>query len=144
MRQVCEALDCPPSTYYYQSQAVADDDLISAIEDVLMRRPFYGYRRVLKQLQRQGWPVGETRVRRVLKVMGHTVKVGWVRVRTTDSSHSHWHYPNLLKRLKPKYPNHVWVADLNLPAARLVVHLSGGHSGCLYARRAWLGAQSHH
>jgi hypothetical protein len=51
-------------------------------------------------------------VRRVLKAMGHTVKVGRVRVRTTDSSHPHWRYPNLLKRLKPKYPNHVWVADI--------------------------------
>jgi len=112
VRAVCEALDCPPSTYYYRSQAASDDDLITAIEDVLMRRPFYGYRRVIKQLQRQGWPVGETRVRRVLKVMGHTVKVGRVRVRTTDSSYPHWRYPNLLKRLKPKYPNHVWVADI--------------------------------
>ena len=104
VRPMGEALDCPPSTYYYQSQAASDDDLITAIEDVLMRRPFYGYRRVLKQLQRQGWPVGETRVRRVLKGMGHTVKVGRVRVRTTDSSHPHWRYPNRLKRLKPKYP----------------------------------------
>jgi putative transposase len=112
VRRACEALGCPPSTYYYQSQAASDDDLITAIEDVLMRRPFYGYRRVLKQLQRQSWPVGETRVRRVLKAMGHTVKVGRVRVRTTDSSHPHWRYPNRLKRLKPKYPNHVWVADI--------------------------------
>lgn len=112
VRAVCEALDCPSSTYYYRSQAASDDNLITAIEDVLMRRPFYGYRRVLKQLQRQGWPVGETRVRRVLKAMGHTVKVGRVRVRTTDSSQPHWRYPNLLKRLKPTYPNHVWVADI--------------------------------
>jgi hypothetical protein len=52
-----------------------------------MRWPFYSYQRVLKQLQRQDWLIGETRVRRVLKVMGHTVKVGRVRVRTTDSSH---------------------------------------------------------
>jgi hypothetical protein len=40
VRQVCETLDCPPSTYYYQSQAASDDDLITAIEDVLMHRPF--------------------------------------------------------------------------------------------------------
>ena len=112
VRQLCETLDCPPSTYYYPPQGPGDEDLITAMEDVLMRWPFYGYRRVLKQLQRQGWLVGETRVRRVLKAMGHTVKVGRVRVRTTDSSHPHWRYPNLLKHLKPKYPNHVWVADI--------------------------------
>jgi putative transposase len=112
VRQLCETLDCPPSSYYYQAQGQADEDLITAIEDILMRWPFYGYRRVLKQLQRQGWLVGETRVRRVLKAMGHTVKVGRVRIRTTDSSHPHWRYPNLLKHTKPKYPNHVWVADI--------------------------------
>src|SRR5690606_17620781 len=96
----------------YQSQAASDGDLISAIEDLLMRRPFFGYRRVLKQLQRAGWRVGETRVRRVLKEMGHTAKIGRVRVRTTDSSHPHWRYPNLLKHIKPTYPDHVWVADI--------------------------------
>ncbi len=112
VRQLCETLDCPPSTYYYQSQAGSDADLIEAIEDMLMRWPFYGYRRVHKQLQRQDWPVGETRVRRVLKVMDHTARVGRVRVQTTDSSHPHWRYPNLLKCTKPKYPDHVWVADI--------------------------------
>ena len=112
VRQLCETLDCPASTYYYQSQAGLDEDLIEAIEDLLMRWPFYGYRRVLKQLQRQDWLVGETRVRRVLKAMGHTVRVGRVRVRTTDSAHPHWRYPNLLKRTTPRYPDHVWVADI--------------------------------
>jgi putative transposase len=66
VRQLCETLDCPPSTYYYQAQGQGDEDLIPGLEDILMRWPFYGYRRVLKQLQRQGWLVGETRVRRVL------------------------------------------------------------------------------
>ena len=112
VRQLCETLECSPSTYYYQSQATSDEDLITGIEDILMRRPFYGYRRVLKQLQRQDWLVGETRVRRVLKAMGHTAKIGRVRVRTTDSSHPHWRYPNLLKHTKPKYPDHVGVADI--------------------------------
>jgi putative transposase len=112
VRQLCETLECSPSTYYYQTQAVSADDLISAIEDLLMRRPFFGYRRVLKQLQRAGWIVGETRVRRVLKAMGHTARIGRVRVRTTDSSHPHWRYPNLLKHTRPKYPDHVWVADI--------------------------------
>jgi putative transposase len=108
VRQLCETLNCPPSTYYYQAQGQGDEKLITAIEDVVMRGPFYGYRRVLQQLQRHGWLVGETRGRRVLKALGHSVTVGRVRIRTTDSSHPHWRYPNLLKRLKPKYPDHVW------------------------------------
>ena len=112
VRQLRETLACPPSSYDYQAQGQGDEDLITASEDILMRWPFYGYRRVLKQLHPQGWLIGETRVRLVLKAMGHTVKVGRVRVRTTDSSPPHWRYPNRLKHLKPKYPNHVWVADI--------------------------------
>lgn len=112
VRQLCDTLDCPPSTYYYRAQAKSDDSLIAGIEDIVMHWPFYGYRRILKQLHRQGWLVGETRVRRVLKAMGHTARVGRVRVRTTDSSHAHWRYPNLLKRTRPQHPDHVWVADI--------------------------------
>jgi hypothetical protein len=142
VRQLCETWDCPPSTYYYQPQAAADDDLISAIEDMLMRYPFYGYRRIHKQLQRDGWAVGETRVRRVLKTMGHTAKIGRVRVRTTDSSHPHKRYPNLLQHIRPAYPDHVWVAGMTYIPARVALYLSGAHSGCLYAGRARLGVES--
>ena len=48
VRQLCETLDCPPSTYYYRSQVEPDVGLYNAIEDILMRWPYYGYRRVLK------------------------------------------------------------------------------------------------
>jgi hypothetical protein len=41
VRQLCETLECSPSTDYYQTQAASDGDLISAIEDLLMRRPFF-------------------------------------------------------------------------------------------------------
>jgi putative transposase len=93
---------------------------------------------VLKQLQRQGRLVGETRVRRVLKVMGHTVKVGRVRVRTTDSSHPHWRYPNRLKRLKPKYPHHVWVADITyLRLAWRFIYLAAILDAYTRAVRGW-------
>jgi hypothetical protein len=55
VRRFGDPLECPPSTYSYQSQAVSDEDLITAIEDLLMRWPVYGYRRVLKHLQCQDW-----------------------------------------------------------------------------------------
>lgn len=39
-------------------------------------------------------------------------KIGQVRIRTTDSSHPHWRYPNLLRGVQPKRPNQVWVSDV--------------------------------
>jgi putative transposase len=143
VRQLCETLGCPPSTYYYQSQAASDADLMAAMEDELMRRPFYGYRRVLRQLQRAGWQVGETRVRRVLKQMGHTAQIGRVRVRTTDSSHSHGRYPNLLKQTVVQYPDQVWVADITyLRLGHRFIYLAVILDA--YTRGARLGAQSRH
>lgn len=73
VKVLCEVLDCARSTAYYRAQARPDDPaLMATIEGILMRWPFYGYRRVLKQLHREGWLIGERVVRRLLKQAGLT------------------------------------------------------------------------
>ena len=64
LSSICEVMDCPRSSYYYQSVRSNDAALVGVMEKILMRWPFYGYRRMVAQLQREGWQVGETRVRR--------------------------------------------------------------------------------
>ena len=113
VQQLCEIIDCPPSTYYYQLQVPDESGLMAAIEAILMRWPFYGYRRVLKELHRRGWDiVGERVVRRLLKQMDVSRQVGRVTIPTTDSSQPHWRYPNRIKGWKATYPDQVWVADI--------------------------------
>jgi transposase InsO family protein len=112
LRQLCAALDCPTSTSYYGPQNRDESDLVGAIEQVLLRFPFYGYRKVHKELLRRGMTTGEYVVRRLLREMGATRSVGKVRVQTTDSNHPHPRYPNRIKGLKLKQPNQVWVADI--------------------------------
>ena len=112
VRELCELFDCPRSTDYYRSVRRDDSRLISAIEQVLMRRPWFGYRRVVAQLNRAGIQVGETVVRRLLKVLAHSRAVGQVRVQTTDSNHPYTRYSNLIRGLTLKQPNQVWVADI--------------------------------
>lgn len=110
---VCEALGCPRSTYYYEPIIDPQDaSFLAAIEQVLMRWPFYGYRRMTAQLKREGYVIGETRVRRLLKQIEHSVKVGRVKVTTTDSHHDLPRYPNLIKNLAITRPNQVWQADI--------------------------------
>jgi putative transposase len=109
---LCDILDCPRSSFYYQPQPCPEDlALVAAIEDILMRWPFYGYRRVLHQLKRD-WDIGETRVRRLLKWMGVTRQVSRVRIQTTDSHHSYQRYPNCIKGVQAKRLNQIWVADI--------------------------------
>jgi putative transposase len=110
---VCDLLGCPRSSFYYQPVVNPQDAaLIEAIECLLMRWPFYGYRRVTAQLKREGWAVGETRIRRLLKQIDHSCSVGRLRVTTTDSDHSLPRYPNRVKGLDITQPNQVWVADI--------------------------------
>jgi putative transposase len=110
---VCEVLGLARSSFYYKPVVSdADQPLLEAIEQLLMRWPFYGYRRVTQQLKREGWDVGETRVRRLLKVLDHTASVGRVRVTTTDSQHNLRRYPNRIKQLAISRINQVWVADI--------------------------------
>jgi hypothetical protein len=47
---VCRMLGLPRSSFYYQPQASADDELKAAIEEVIATWPTYGYRRVTAQI----------------------------------------------------------------------------------------------
>jgi putative transposase len=111
--QLCAVLDCPRSSYYRHpvggNSAV---EVVEAVEQVVMRFPFYGYRRVKAQLKRMGMKVGERRVKRVLKELGITRSVGKVRLQTTDSRHPHGRYPNRIRHLNISAPDQVWVADI--------------------------------
>jgi transposase InsO family protein len=113
VKVACEALGLARSSYYRDKQERSgDDELLEAIEKIIMRWPFYGYRRISRQLKREGYQVGETRVRRLLKVIEHSCKVGKVRIATTNSNHNHPRYPNLIKNLDITRINQVWVADI--------------------------------
>jgi len=112
VQTVCQILGYARSSYYYQPVNDDESARILAMEQLLMRWPFYGYRRLLAHLQRDGWDVGERTVRRLLKVLGGSRQSGRVRVNTTDSSQPHWRYPNLLKHRVITSPAEAWVADI--------------------------------
>lgn len=109
---LCTALDCPRSSYYYQAVPASDAALLTAIEQLIIRYPRYGYRRVTAQLRREGWTVNSKLVRRLLHELGMPRRMGQVRLPTTDSTHSWPRYPNLVRDLVASCPDEVWVADI--------------------------------
>ncbi len=109
---LCQVLDCPRSSYYYEAVHQDDSVLIGEIEQIVIRRPYYGYRKVTAQLRRAGWQVNSKVVRRIMKQLGVQGRVGQVKICTTDSSHSLPRYPNLIRNLTAEYPDHIWVADI--------------------------------
>ena len=110
---VCDVLDLSRSTYYDDSKTKAGDaELKKAMEKIIMKRPYYGYRRILHEMKRKGHEIGETRVRRLLRELEHSCSMGKVSVSTTDSAHSLPRYPNLIKDLDITHLNQVWVSDI--------------------------------
>lgn len=112
VKAICTALNCPVSTTYYATVAADETVLLTAAEQILVRFPFYGYRKLSKELTRQGQPVGEHVARRLLRELGMSRSVGKVRVQTTDSNHPHPRYPNRIKGMTLNAPDQVWVADI--------------------------------
>ena len=112
MSLLCDLLGCPRSSYYYQPEPQDEDEVKSAIEKVAAEWPTYGYRRVTKQLQRQGWDVNKKRVHRLMRAMGLLVKTKRKARKTTNSKHDFPRYPNLVQNLEVVYPDQVWVSDI--------------------------------
>lgn len=111
VQRLCQVLSLPRSSYYAKPARIEPEPgLVVAVEQVLMRFPTYGYRRVRIQLRRQGVQTSERQVRRVLQHLGVTRQVG--KVRTTDSSQPHQRYPNRLRETTVTALDQVWVADI--------------------------------
>jgi transposase InsO family protein len=106
------------SSYYYQPRGAspaklqADADLRGRIEEIALRFPRYGYRRMTRQLQREGFPVNHKRVLRLMRASDLLVKCKRKWLSTTDSRHGFRVYPNLRQEVTLTGLNQVWVADL--------------------------------
>jgi transposase InsO family protein len=107
------------SSYYYQPRGAtaakrqADADLRDRIEELALRFPRYGYRRMTRQLQREGLLANHKRVLRLVRASDVLVKCRRRWVSTTDSRHGFRVYPNLYAQSPPTGINQVWVADLS-------------------------------
>ena len=89
--------------------------LRAAVERVILEFPGYGYRRVTKHLQREGWNVNRKRVLRVMREESLLCQLKRRWTKTTDSKHGWRVYPNRLadrgwRRLTGL--DEAWVADL--------------------------------
>ena len=115
IRVICDVIGFSRSRYYYQprpANETEEERLKKAITDVAGRYPTYGYRRITKQLQREGWPVNHKRISRLMRELGLLAKRKIRKRRTTNSVHGYKRYPNLVKELTVERPEQVWVGDI--------------------------------
>jgi transposase InsO family protein len=116
IRRLCAAFGAGRTWWYTQPTpdeiAERDTALRDAIERLVLAFPGYGYRRVTKALQRDGWDLNHKRVLRVMRDESLLCQLEHRFVRTTDSTHTLRTYPNLLTERELAGPDQAWVADL--------------------------------
>ena len=111
--QIGEVLEVARSTYYHRRAQLDEQEVRQAIAAVAGEWPRYGYRRITKQLQRQGWSVNHKRVERIMRELGlQAHRKSKRRITTTDSSHPFPRYPNLVEHLEIVRPDQLWVCDI--------------------------------
>jgi len=109
-RQV-ELLDISRSTVYYQPATNQQDlQLMRLIDEQYTKTPFYGSRRMAKELTRKGHHVNRKRVQRLMRLMG--LEAIYPRPNLSRAHPDHIIYPYLLKDVEITRPNQVWSADI--------------------------------
>jgi len=116
IQRLCQLLEVSRSWFYMrQSQPERNPTevaLRAAIEQIVLEFPGYGYRRVTKQLQRNGWTVNHKRVLRIMREEALLCQLQRRFVSTTNSRHAYRRYPNLLAERTLDAPDQAWVADI--------------------------------
>jgi len=120
----CRLLRVARSTLYRRPASVGDDDLrlMRRLDEQYLSTPFYGSRRMVAVLRREGETVNRKRVRRLMRLMG--IEAIYQKSHTSKPHPDHKVYPYLLRGLIIDHPNQVWCADITyIPLARGFVYL---------------------
>ena len=111
----CDLLEISRSAYYYESEHNGENgDLedLKLILVVLQAIPFYGYRKVSRQLIEEHPHMTRKRVRRIMRRSG--LRALYPKPRLTVARKDHKKYPYLLSGKVIRHPNQVCNAEESL------------------------------
>jgi putative transposase len=120
----CELLGVARSSAYYRPKLIANEDLalMRLIDEIHLRLPFYGSRRIRDELEEHGHTVNRKRIRRLMHQMG--LRALYPRQRTSQPGKGHKIYPYLLRDLSIEHANQVWATDIcYIPMAKGFMYL---------------------
>ena len=107
------------ASLYYEAVPlrVLDLELMRLIDEIHLKYPFYGVRRIRNELRDLGHDVGRQHVGTLMRRMG--ISALYQKPRLSIPHPEHKIYPYLLRGLEITRANHVWSADITyLPMAR--------------------------
>ena len=116
-----EMLNISKTAVYYQAKEKFSTDsdlkLLHAIDEIYTEFPYYGHRRIWKQLLKDGFSLGRKLVKSAMKFMG--IKAIYPKPKTTIAIKEHKKYPYLLGQFKNdknqvviEKANQVWTTDI--------------------------------
>ena len=121
----CALLGVARSTAYYapnMSESLENLALMRVLDELFLKRPFYGTPRMTDWLNDLGHSVNHKRVERLMRLMGlQAVLPG---PHTSRPHPEHKVYPYLLRNIEVAAPNQVWCADITyVPMPRGFMYL---------------------
>lgn len=141
IRRQCDLLSLNRSSYYYRSSLPdcipknfpihftrpiqeTEDNLayMKRIDQLYMKWPFYGSRKMTTVLNREGYLVNRKRIQRLMRLMG--IQAIYPKPRLSIGGPDHKIYPYLLRGLPIERSDQVWCADITyLPLPHGFVYL---------------------
>lgn len=112
LKRQAELLDISRSALYYQPRENQRNiAIMNLIDKIYTDLPFYGSRRIKKQLKiyHQIY-IGREKAQRLMRLMG--LEAIYPKKRTSFSNKENKVYPYLLRGLSINYPNQVWSTDI--------------------------------
>jgi putative transposase len=124
IRRQCTLLSVARSGVYRPAPAADVDDLalMRRIDELFMRFPFLGSRRLAVMLSEAGVRVNRKRVQRLMRRMG--IAALGPKPNTSKPAPGHKIFPYLLRDMTIDRPNQVWAADITyIPLGRGFLYL---------------------
>jgi len=122
--QQCRVLELARSSVYYRLKPVPalDLEIMRRIDEIHLKLPFYGSRRIRDWLQDQGYEVNRKKVQRLMRQMG--IAALHPKRNSSKPGKGHKIYPYRLKGLRIDRADQVWCADIcYIPMARGFLYL---------------------
>lgn len=100
------------SSLYYQPRPPSEKEvrIKHRIDEIYTQSPFYGSRKIQKQLEREGENVGKNTIAKYMRQMG--ISAIYPGPNLSKRQQADQVYPYLLRHVTPEYPNHVWGTDI--------------------------------
>lgn len=125
IRRQCELLAVSRSGWYYEPKPVDAEELalMRRIDELHLAYPFYGSRKIGRELRSEGRIVNRKHVQRLMQRMGLVALVPGP-PSTSEPAPEHVRYPYLMRGLTVSRVNQAWAADITyIPMAHGFLYL---------------------